>query len=156
NDIYIFQSPANPSNTVLALTVSPFAGNTTPDTFDPTIAFEMKIDNNGDAIEDITFRFTFSAPDATGIQTVTVRGLPSTKFPANGGILARGNARTILPVAGGGMFLADNRDDPFFFDVVAFNNLLAGLPNGAVYPRPVGTAANFFGPNVNTLALILE
>jgi hypothetical protein len=165
NDVYIFQSPANADNTVIVMTLSPFSTATTPNTFDPTCAFEFKIDNTGDFIEDITFRITFSAADAQGIQTVTLRGLPSTKFPANGGILARGNTRTNLPVAGGGMFRAAEQDDPFFFDAVGLNMLLNGLPNGQVYPRPVnnggtpppnGFASNFFGPNVNTLAITLE
>lgn len=152
NDVYAFVSPTNANNTVLILDVSPFAGATTPNSFDPAIAFELKVDNNGDAVEDIRFRVTFGPPDGNGIQQVTLRGLPSTVFPANGGILARGNTRTNLPVVGGGTFRAGEQDDPFFFDSVGFNQLL----NGGSFPRPVGTAVNFFGPNVNTLSMILE
>src|SRR5947209_769939 len=98
NDIYAFQAPGNNSDTVLVMTLSPFSTATTPNTFDQSAAFELKIDNTGDAIEDITFRVTFGPPDGTGVQDVTLRGLPATKFPQNGGILARGKTRTNIPV----------------------------------------------------------
>jgi hypothetical protein len=158
NDVFIFQAPGNPSHTVLVMGLSPFTTATTPNTFDQTAAFEFKIDNNADAIEDITFRVTFGPPDGTGVQDVTLRGLPATKFPQNGGILARGKTRSNLPVLGGGMFRAAEQDDPFNFDATGFNILL----NGGPFPRPVpgpgvtNPATNFFGPNVNELAITLE
>jgi hypothetical protein len=159
NDIYIFRSPrdaanaANFGNTVIITTISPFAGVLTPTTFDPRLYFDVKVDNNGDGIEDFTLRTTFSAPDANGVQDVTLRGLPAIKFP-NGGILARGKTGDNIPIAGGGMFRAANHDDPFFFDSGAFTTLIS---NGlSTFPRPPGQAHNFFGPNSNLLAVILE
>src|SRR5437660_792414 len=134
NDIYIFRSPAdaanaaNFGNTVIITTISPFTGVLTPTTFDPRLYFDIKVDNTGDAIEDFTLRTTFSAPDANGVQDVTLRGLPAIKFP-NGGILARGKTGDNIPVAGGGMFWAANHDDPFFLDSGAFSPLVA---NGLV------------------------
>src|SRR5438874_1154563 len=59
-----------------------------------------------------------------------------------------------LPVAGGGMFRAAVQDDPFFFDAGQFSTFIAA--GTAPFPRPVGQAHNFFGPNVNTLSFILE
>src|SRR5436189_3823722 len=108
NDIYCFRSPTDPANapnfgnTVLAFTVSPFPGIFTPATFEETVGFEIKVDNNGDAVEDITFRFTFSPADMMGNQTFTLRGLPATKFPRNGGILVQGTTNAIvnLPTTG--------------------------------------------------------
>jgi hypothetical protein len=163
NDVYIFTSPANAANTVMIMTLSPFAGATTPATFDQSNIFDFKISNrNLTTTEDITFRVTFGAPDSNGVQDVTLRALPASRFPPTG-ILARGKTGANIPVQGGGMFRASIQDDPFFFDAVAFNNLLnhatavAGVTDATnPYPRPVGTAANFFGPNVNTLAIILE
>src|SRR5207253_1817695 len=106
-----------------------------------------------DAVEDITFRVTFGAPAQSGVQSVTVRALPSSKFPPTG-IVARGNTGQNIPIAGGGMFRAAIHDDPFFFDAGGFSSFIAA--GQAPFPRPVGTAHNFFGPNVNTLAMILE
>jgi hypothetical protein len=162
NDIYVFNSPATPTNTVMAMTVSPFTGTLTPTVFDQRLFFDIKLDNNGDAIEDMTFRVTFSAPDDSGVQQVTLRGLPAAKFP-NNGILAKGKTGQNLPIAGGGTFRAANHDDPFFFDAQGFT-LLAKDPSHAIFPRPrpqdpqnpgPNDAKNFFA-NANTLAIIIE
>ncbi len=48
NDLYIFQSPANASNTVLIFTVSPFAGILSPDTFESRAKYELRIDQDLD------------------------------------------------------------------------------------------------------------
>lgn len=161
-DLYLFRSPANANNTVFVFTVQPFPGNITPATFDPNTIFDFRIDKNGDMIEDLTLRVTFGAPDANGVQDVTMRALPSTAFPPTG-IVARGKTGQNIPVTGGGMFRAAIQDDPFFFDAGGFSAFVAA---GAVaFPRPVpqnpaspqpGEARNFFGPNVNTMAMILE
>jgi hypothetical protein len=165
NDVYIFNSPATPSNTVIAMTVQPFPGLLTPATFATSQYYDIKVDNTGDAVEDITFRLTVSAPNAaTGVQTVTLRGLPSAKFPPTG-ILAQGPTGQTLPIRGGGMFMASTFDDPFFFDAQAFSDLVSGKrtpgdPNHP-YPRPApgpgvtDPARNFFF-NANTLGFIIE
>jgi hypothetical protein len=151
NDIYVFQAPGNANNTVMVFTASPFPGVLTPTTFDQTVTFDIKLDNTGDAVEDLTFRVTFGAPNAAGVQPVTLRGLPSGRFPPTG-ILARGNTGANLPVAGGGLFRAAVHDDPFFFDAGQFGRFVA-----AGQGSPVRTpGVNFFGPNGNTLAMILE
>jgi hypothetical protein len=151
NDIYIFQAPGNVNNTVMVFDVQPFPGVLTPAFFDPSLTFDIKLDNTGDAVEDITFRITFGPPNAAGVQDVTLRALPSTKFPPTG-ILARGKTGTNIPIAGGGMFRAAIQDDPFFFDAGQFGLFAAA---GAVSPvRNPGK--NFFGPSVNTLSMILE
>jgi hypothetical protein len=159
NDLYVFRSPANPSsNTVFVLTFQPFPGNLTPISVDPTQQYDIKIDTTGDAIEDIVFRITFGPPDANGVQDVMLLGLPAAMFPPTG-ILARGKTGTTaptgvnIPVEGGGTFRAGIHDDPFFFDAGGFNTLES---TGAGFPRAPGTAHNFFGPNGNTFACILE
>jgi hypothetical protein len=159
NDIYLFRSPANANNTVFFFSFQPFPGNLTPISVDPTQQFDIKIDTSGDAVEDVQFRITFGAPDANGVQDVLLRGLPAAAFPGTGGILARGRTGTTaptgvnIPIAGGGMFRCGIHDDPFFFDAGAFATLES---TGAGFPRPVGQAKNFFGPNVNTFAAIIE
>jgi hypothetical protein len=151
NDLYIFRSPGNASDTVLIFTMSPFAGVLSPDQFNPRGRFEIRIDQDLDNIPDLTLRATFSPPDESRAQTV--------KFTAsNAGqpaeTLAGGKTNSNLPIAGGGMFRAGLHDDPFFFDNAGFN--LFVTDGGGTFPRPIGKAVNFFGPDVNTLAIIVE
>src|SRR5262245_55484777 len=55
NDVYAFVSPANPNNVVLAMTVDPFIPPTENGThfFEPNAIYQFKIDNTGDAVEDL-------------------------------------------------------------------------------------------------------
>lgn len=153
-DLYVFRSPSNANNTVLIMTVSPFAGGPggSPTTFQQDAIFDIKIATDVNNIADnITFRVTFSAPDAGGQQDVLLRVLPAALFGGTG-ILAKGKTNTNLPVSGGGMFRAGVQDDPYFFDEVGFRNFI----NGGGFPRPPGTATNRYGPNANILAITLE
>jgi hypothetical protein len=119
NDVYVFQSPTNPANSVLVVTVNPFAGLVNPfgtkseRTFDPNVEYQLQIDNNGDAVADVTYSTTFTAP-VGGVQTLSTA--------RNGAAVATGATGTDVPVTGGGMVQAALFDDPFFFDLVGFNN----------------------------------
>ena len=112
NDLYAFQSPSNPDNTVLILTVNPFAGSASPTTFATDVDYEFQIDNTGDAIADLTFRTTFSDNGADQSLELT-RGATS---------LATGIVGANLSTSVGGMVQAGLFDDPFFFDLVGFND----------------------------------
>src|SRR5690348_6689726 len=62
-DWYAFVSFDHPDRVTMILNVDPFlepsnGPNYFP--FDPSVLYEMKIDNNQDGIEDITFQFRFS------------------------------------------------------------------------------------------------
>ena len=134
NDVYIFQSPARSQNVVLVATTNPFAGILSPLTLDPKAQYELAVDNNGDAVEDVIFRFTFSAPDRRGVQRyvveqfgpVRIRGRGRAAPPPTNGrptVLAEGNTgRNFSPVRGGrGQVRVALHDDPFFFDANGFN-----------------------------------
>jgi hypothetical protein len=161
NDIYTFVSPSNSSNTVLILTFQPFPGVLSPTTTDPMQTYDIHIDRSNplDAIEEITFRVTYGAPDSNGVQPVTLTGLPASNFPPNG-ILAQGKTGQNIQIRTGGMFRSAIHDDPFFFDGGAAGgggfNAAVAAGNLTLFPRPVGQARNFFGPNVNTFAIIIE
>lgn len=123
NDVYVFRSPVNPSNTVLVMTVNPFAGQVNPfgtmsgRTFGSNIEYQFLVDNNGDATPDVTYTATFGPP-VGGIQAVTAsRTSNAITTP-----LAAGSTGANVAVAGGGTLRADLFDDPFFFDLVGFNN----------------------------------
>src|SRR5262245_47735651 len=64
NDVYVFKSPANADNTVIAMTVCPLAGVTGPKSFSNVGAkYQFAIDTNGDAIEDQIYSFQFTPVD---------------------------------------------------------------------------------------------
>jgi hypothetical protein len=119
NDVYAFQSPANSANSVLIMTVNPFAGITnpfgtvSPRTFDPAVQYEFQIDNNGDALADVTYATMFT-PAVGGIQTLTTT--------RNGAAFGTGNTGVNIAIAGGRTLRAGLFEDPFFFDLVGFNN----------------------------------
>lgn len=140
NDVYAFQSPSNANNFVVIVTVVPVAGVQNPAMFGTGGAYEIKVDNNGDAKEDITWTYTFGAADANGRQSVTVKSGSATL-----GTGMTGN--TAINLTGGGKTVAGLADDPFFFDLAAFRNNLMFCPGGK------GT--NFFN-GLNTMAIVVE
>ena len=63
-DWFAFVSPEHPDRVIFILNVDPFlepsnGPNYFP--FDPNVLYEMKIDNNHDGLEDITFQFQFTS-----------------------------------------------------------------------------------------------
>jgi hypothetical protein len=151
--LYVFRSPANAGNLVVTLTLGRCPGAATPATFDPDAAIEIKVaTRSGDLSgvrDDLTFRITFEPAAGDDTQPVRLRRFHGRK---GGTILASGSTNQNLAIAGGGMFRAGRRDDPYFLDFVGLQQLL----NGGPFPRPMGTAANFFGPNLDVLSVVLE
>jgi hypothetical protein len=97
--------------------VNPLAGVLNDGTFRSGASYEFKIDSDGDAKEDLTYKLTFSAPDGALQQGVTLR-----KIPAHGGgsVLATGQTGQTISIPRGGWLQAGVFDDPFFFDLNAF------------------------------------
>jgi len=114
NDLYAFQSPANANNTVLIMTVNPLAGVLSDTTFNSRGTYEFHIDNDADAVSDLTFTVYFSRP-RRGSQNILL-------LREDGSIAASGKTGQTISVAGGGQLRADVFEDPFFFDLNGFND----------------------------------
>jgi hypothetical protein len=140
-DVYAFQSPSNPDNTVLVMGINPLAGVLNDGTFHPDASYEFNIDSNGDAREDLIYKVNFSAADGSLQQGVTLR-----RIPAGGSksVIARGHTGETISLPHGGSLIAGVFDDPFFFDLNAFLNVDFCHP---------GT--NFF-QGLNISAIVLE
>ena len=87
-DWYAFVSPDNPSTVTLIMNVDPLlepsnGPNYFP--FDPNVTYSMKIDNNYDGVEDITFQFQFTT-------TINAPAVPVGFIGAGTGINAPLNA----------------------------------------------------------------
>ena len=141
-DVYAFQSPSNPAHTVLIMGVNPLAGVLNNGTFNPSASYELKIDSNGDAKEDLTYKVTFSAPNGSLQQGVTLRRLPAAG--GGGSLLAKGQTGSSISIPGGGWIKAGVFDDPFFFDL-----------NGFLALNFCNPGTNFFN-GLNISAIVLE
>src|ERR1051326_6841483 len=66
-DVFIFPSPTNANNVVLAMCVHPLipSGMGASVDFDPNVLYQFKIDNNGDFIEDLVIQAKFVGSGAS-------------------------------------------------------------------------------------------
>ncbi|MFK8023171.1 MAG: DUF4331 family protein [Ilumatobacter sp.] len=113
NDVYAFQSPQDPDNTVLVMTVNPLAGILSPTEFDENGAYRFLIDNDGDAKEDVFIPISFEDRNNDGTQEMRVHGWGTDDVGEAFGL------------RNGGTAWAGLADDPFFFDLAGFQNGLA-------------------------------
>jgi hypothetical protein len=138
-DVYAFRSPTNPANTVLALNVNgvgspgeaapgpdrtfargaPAVGNTR------FVLYNLLIDSDGDAVADVVFSTRFGQPGADGVQDLEVRRNGKLVIPKGVG-RSTGFSEVTPYVASrdGVSVFAGQRDDPFFFDLLGFINIL--------------------------------
>jgi hypothetical protein len=159
-DIYSFRSPANPSNLVLVMTVSglipPAEASTT--FFDPDVLYQWKVDNNGDAVEDLVVQAFATGTGAD--QVLHFRGPVAPEVTGTTSRIPDGDELVqvalstgdtpVTAAAGGVTVFAGVRDDPFFFDLAQFQQIIAG--SATAFNDP-GTDT-FAGTNV--LALVFE
>src|SRR5258705_2729563 len=85
-DLYAFPKPGDAGKSILIMNVHPSAGEnppgpTTAEPFAPEALYELKIDTNGDAVADITYRVRFSSSKG-GTQTATLRRVEGAKAAA--------------------------------------------------------------------------
>lgn len=81
--------------------------------------YEFKVDLNGDAIEDLTYRFTFQERDAQGNQAYTVRrltGADAGNRDAAGTVVAQGVTGENVQTASGLRVWAGKAGDPFWIE----------------------------------------
>jgi len=174
NDVYAFPA-ATPGRMVLVLgTSSPLTPAKTPSftfgTKDQEL-YQIKVDNTGDAVEDLVFQITFTG--TAGHQRVTVRGpvKPNSTGPTNtivGGKKAvSGPVNTVLGSSDGIQVFAGPRDDPFFIDLEQFFRIvpdrkpvtgpLSQLPStpSASSFRAAGQAMDYVR-GFNDMAIVIE
>ena len=174
NDVYAFPA-ADTSRIVLVMTTSspitPAASATAA--FDPDLLYQLKIDNTGDAVEDLVIQFYANgsttsqtinmigpvAPAVKGANTTIVSASPTLSGPIN----------TIMGSATGVQLYAGIRDDPFYLDLEQFFCIIpdrkpvsgplalpcaTGTP-GANGFRPAATAVDYL-KGYNALAFVVE
>ena len=122
SDVHCFAGPSDNDGprTVIGMNASPMDGAP----WDPGCLYELKLDLNGDLVEDITWRFTFPPPDPVTnepkyFQVAQLNGADATSRTAPGMIITPPNAPVgeVLSVNDGIKIFAGKRRDSFFTDV---------------------------------------
>ena len=149
NDIYAFQSPENPDNVVLIMTVNPAAGALSPTTFHNNAFYQFLVDYDNDSNDrDAAITFRFSRPDDNDQQQVTITA-EGNKGPD---LLASGMTNEVITLNSGLgspiRAFAGTFDDPFFFDLHAFLGT-----DGRTF---CDGAQNDFFVGLNVSAIVLE
>jgi Domain of unknown function (DUF4331) len=94
-------------------------GEDIPRGFHPEGMYEFKIDANRDAIEDLTYRFTFGERDARRAQSYQLRrlaGPEAREASAAGTVIASGRTDEIVEINGGGRVWAGKAGDSFWIE----------------------------------------
>ena len=156
-DVYAFQSPADNNKMVFVLNtqglLSPAASAAAA--FSKNVMYEINIDNTGDNVEDLVVqclvqngKMRVYGPVAVGTpgttSTVKTSG-PLTEVA----VTAYGAASPAIGSSNGINTFAGPRDDPFFFDLVRFKEIIAGTQTGFRNP---GVDA-FAGTNVMSIVV---
>jgi hypothetical protein len=168
-DIYAFQSPTNSKNTVLVLDVngvgSPGEPAPGPDVAfaaglplvkaTEPVTYNLHVDNNGDAVDDVVIKTQFGKPRTDGSQPMRVELVR----PGVRSIVIRGRSTAFradpkIRSAHGIDVFAGRRDDAFFFDLPGFLDILgSGSLIGCGSPTSHPERDFFAGRNVSSIVV---
>ena len=165
-DVYLYLDPSDNSRVVMAMTTHGFivpAEAVNFGIFDPSIVYRFLLETTGDAVPDATIDITFSprvTNAAAQIATIKMVRAGNTVFsfsaPATNPSLAPVAPTHVVTrdPASGVDFFAGVVDDPFFFDIPAFNRFVASVLAGSPDPSQFNRARDSFaGYNTCSLAL---
>lgn len=116
-DLYVFRGQ---TGTVFIINVchSIFGPIPVPG-YHPEGMYEFKVDLNGDAVEDVTYRLTFSERDTHGKQSYVVRCIRGTEAvdpQAPGSVVAQGTSGEPVTMGSGLRVWAGQSGDPFWIE----------------------------------------
>ncbi|QBR71850.1 hypothetical protein CU048_11875 [Beijerinckiaceae bacterium] len=116
-DLYLFRGE---SGTVFVINVChSIAGAIPVPGYHPEGMYEFKVDLNGDAVEDVTYRITFDKRDEQGAQRYVVqhiRGADAVDPNAEGTVVAQGTTGEVVATATGLRIWAGKAGDPFWIE----------------------------------------
>jgi hypothetical protein len=129
NDVYAFPGASSDRIVLAVTTSSPIVGGASANaSFDPNLLYQIKVDNTGDALEDLVFQVRFEgmgatqvvrvvgpvAPNQTGARNTLVSSGPETSGPVN----------AVIGGSNGMQVFAGLRGDPFFIDLEQFFRII--------------------------------
>ena len=157
-DAYCFAGAgdAHGPRTVFGINTSPLNGNP----WNPAGLYELRIDTNGDYVEDITYRASFPiASDGTQyVQVEELTGRAATDYGASGRIITPPNAPVgqVVECLNGIKLFAGQRRDPFRNYIPYPVSTTTALADGT-FPdyASLGPATDFFA-NTSVRSFVLE
>ncbi len=157
-DLYAFQSPADPSRTVLILNANPNA-----DALHPDAIYRLAIDNDGDLLNDIAFSYVFSEP-VDGKQSVDVylaigdeaRSPEAVGDKIFSGVEVSFGQKPNIATSGDITFFAGARSDAFFFDFDGIKNLFDTSGKRNFTEPHIGGPSPWTGVDSNTEANVFS
>jgi hypothetical protein len=164
-DLYAFRedwqtgNAGDRGNLILVMNVNPRSLPKQQYYFSTQARYELHLGRNGNdntaparTNDDVVLRFEFGAPDASGVQPITVTGIK------DGKVVGKDASARTTPIGAsplnnsisvdwcGITLFAGHREDPFFFDVLGFFKFRAAAAAGA----GAGAAlAHFTNPGVD-------
>lgn len=156
-DIYAFQNPGDNTKMVFVINtqglLSPAASATA--SFPSNVMYELNIDNTGDNVEDLVIQFLVQngkvraygpvAPGTTGTSSTVKTSGPMTEATVTS--YGSSSSPAVGTNTNGIKIFAGPRDDPFFFDLTRFKEIIGGTQMAFRNP---GVDA-FAGTNVMSL-----
>ncbi|MDX1459798.1 MAG: DUF4331 family protein [Xanthomonadales bacterium] len=141
NDVYAFINPNDPGELILAATVFPLAGSSSQ--FSDAVEYRFNIESSAAPL-------TAGTDHQVNCRAMGKRKLQSMRCSLAGTDTVAGQLNLINVNDTQDLRLfAGLRDDPFFFDLIAFQEPLAGSGDGFTDP-----GEDFFAP-LNTLAIVV-
>jgi Domain of unknown function (DUF4331) len=132
-DLYVFRGE---TGTVFVIDVChSIFGKIPAPGYHPEGMYEFKIDLDGDAVEDLTYRFTFDARDAGGKQRFVLRritGAAAVDPHAPGVVIALGSTEEAVVNAAGVRVWAGKAGDPFWIEPDVLHAVGHAFEDGAI------------------------
>ena len=156
NDVYAFPGSSPDRIALVVTTSSPIAGQSA--SFDPNLLYQIKVDNTGDAVEDLVFQVSFDA-GVGAAQKYQIRGpikptMTGTKtMLETSGTILTGTVGSAAGTATGMQAFAGLRADPFVIDLEQFFNIIPDRrpSTGALSVQNGPAATSFRTPGVDFL-----
>ena len=156
-DIYAFQNPGDNTKMDFVINTQGLLSSSASGSasFPSNVMYELNIDNTGDNVEDLVIQFLIQngkvraygpvAPAAAGTTSTVKTNGPMTEAA----VTAYGSSPVIGSNSNGIKVFAGPRDDPFFFDLTRFKEVIGGTQTSFRNP---GVDA-FAGTNVMSLVI---
>ncbi len=156
NDVYAFPGSSADRIALVVTTSSPIAGQDA--SFDPNLLYQIKIDNTGDAVEDLVFQVSFDA-GVGAAQKYQIRGpikptMTGTKtMLETAATVVTGTVGTAAGSATGMQGFAGLRADPFVIDLEQFFNVIPDRrpSTGPLSVQNGPSASSFRTPGIDFL-----